>query len=124
MQGGPQQAWPMQEPAAQDLAIFRPVIESVTVVNSSEALLAAVKRGDSHIQLRAHLDLTDMALNGASSVLGEIPWAVQSIQVRSSISSEHLYKLFVRCCTACTSHLNDVQCCQSVNHTCSEQASC
>lgn len=72
----------MQEPAPEDLAMFEPMIETVTVVKSSESLLAAVRRGDGHMQLQAHLNLTGIG-DGLYSGIGEVPWAVQSIQVRA-----------------------------------------
>lgn len=70
---------------AEDLVNHQTLTETITLVNSSESLVAAVKRGDRHIQLRAHLNFT-----GVFSVrarLGVIPWAVQSIQVRRCLAA-------------------------------------
>lgn len=73
----------MQDPREDELYMFSPAIETVTIVNSSETLLASVKRGDRHIQLQAHLNLTKVrGVHGVTSGLGEVPWTVQSIQVR------------------------------------------
>ena len=73
----------MQEPSKEELSILSPAIETVTIVNSSETLLAAVKRGDRHIQLQAHLNLTNVGgVHSVNSGFGEMPWTVQSIQVR------------------------------------------
>ena len=56
--------------------------ESVTVVTTAEQLIAAVGRGDAHIELQAHLDLTAPSVSSSAVILGDIiPSSVQSITV-------------------------------------------
>ena len=52
--------------------------DNVTVVETALQLRTAVAEGASHIEIRAHLDLT--ALDGGSN-LGAIPPGVKSIRV-------------------------------------------
>lgn len=61
--------------------LFTPPSGVVTVVNSTNAMLAAVRRGDHHIEIRAHLDLTVLGSNWMNPGFGEIPYSVKSIQV-------------------------------------------
>lgn len=76
------------------------VIPDVTVVRSASALLEEITRGTARIEIRAHLDLTELASAtddngfrltmsegdsfGSSYVLGTVPSTVQSIRVRLS----------------------------------------
>lgn len=53
----------------------------VTVVTTTEELRNATERGEAHIEIRDHLDLTSLPLDGFE-LLGEIPSTVQSIRVR------------------------------------------
>jgi hypothetical protein len=52
----------------------------VTVVTTAIEFQQAVAAGEAHIEIRAHLDLSDLELLGPF-ILGDIPPTVQSIQV-------------------------------------------
>ena len=56
---------------------------SVTVVRSARALQEAVGRGDAHIEIQAHIDLTSLKPPSKGLLLGVVPPTVRSIQVRS-----------------------------------------
>lgn len=59
-----------------------------TVVKTAEELESAVQRGDEHIELQAHLDLTGLKMKdcggGVNCLLGPIPASVKSIRVRGT----------------------------------------
>ena len=64
-------------------------VEGVTVVETAKALQEAVAAGKAHIEIRAHLDLTALALLGNSILRGipETTKRTKSIRVRCWISS-------------------------------------
>lgn len=56
---------------------------NVTVVSTPTALIAAVTRGDPHIEIRDHLDMTTVELGEYESVyLENPPSTVKSIRAR------------------------------------------
>lgn len=55
---------------------------SVTVVKGAAALQEAVQRGDPHIEIQAHLDLTGLKPLTKGLLLGIVPPTVRSIRVR------------------------------------------
>lgn len=76
---------------------------NVTAVTSPEQLLAAVKRGDEHIEIQAHLDLTSIPpLDNSGAypiILGFVEKSVKSIRVRFNLSpySFMYFLIRVRC---------------------------
>jgi hypothetical protein len=55
----------------------------VTAVSTPQQLLDAASRGDAHIEIRQHLDLTTATpLEPVPRILGGLPSSVQSIRVR------------------------------------------
>lgn len=69
-----------------------------TVVKTAEELQAAVKRGDVHIEIQDHLDLTDLEMQdceGKSCILGLVPSTVKSIRVRTTLASSACFPLFL-----------------------------
>ena len=54
----------------------------VAVVEIAEALQEAVAAGKPHIEIRAHLDLTELDLLDVIDILGAIPETVKSIRER------------------------------------------
>lgn len=57
--------------------------EYVTTVSTAEELVEAVARGDAHIELQAHVDLTALEESSSAFLLGDaVPGSVQSITVR------------------------------------------
>jgi hypothetical protein len=57
----------------------------VTAVSTPQQLLTAVTRGDTHIEVRQHLDLTTVTARDNIEdpvLLGNLPESIQSIRVR------------------------------------------
>lgn len=60
----------------------KPVKDAVTVVTTPEALVAAVKRGDAHIEVQEHLHMPKISWAAVKPNLGDVPFSVLSITVR------------------------------------------
>lgn len=75
----------------QEMDLFTPPNRIISVVNSTNAMLAAVRRGDHHIEMRAHLDLTVLGSNWMNPGVGEIPYTVKSIQACTLLQYVVLY---------------------------------
>lgn len=58
----------------------------VTAVHTAQELVRAVEDGATHIEIRAHLDLTSILPRGnldpGPVLLGELPLSIQSFRVR------------------------------------------
>lgn len=85
--GSEQQPVPRTPHASSNTSRRLQADSNVTVVTTAEELLEAVTRGDPHIELQAHLDLTsqDFIVEERSQfkfLMGSIPASVESIRVR------------------------------------------
>lgn len=67
--------------AVQATASRKPVKDAVTVVTTAEAFVAAVKRGDAHIEVQEHLHMPEISWAAVKPNLGDIPFSVLSITV-------------------------------------------
>lgn len=73
-------------PQFQRSRALRQQAPDIIEVRTAQELVTAVERGDVHIEIREHLDLTGISplgnLDPGPVLLGEIPLSVQSIRVR------------------------------------------
>lgn len=68
----------------------------VTVVNTAAQLLGAVLKGQQHIEIQSHLDLTKLQARASrltDGVFGDVPASVQSIRVRRSYHGKHVVRM-------------------------------
>jgi hypothetical protein len=56
----------------------------ITIVETPTALKTAVEAGSEHIEIRAHLDLSELALTENDRIFGRVPASVKSIRVRTT----------------------------------------
>jgi hypothetical protein len=106
-----------------------------TVVRTPKQLLDAVSRGDAHIEIRQHLDLTMVtplgggAKDNVPNILSRLPPSVQSIRVRDCGMLQTFMhsqprcaaQLQVACCGGPEHHTGDKVLC-TLNAQCSSEA--
>lgn len=74
----------------QAAASKKPVKDAVTVVTTADAFIAAVKRGDAHIEVQEHIKMPPVSWAAVKPNLGDIPFSVLSITVRLHTKSVHV----------------------------------
>lgn len=81
-----------------------------TIVTTPEQLQEAVQRGDEHIEVQKHLDLTGLAMQncggGVNCILGAVPATVKTIRVCQSLFVSQPHILWIHRYLICVARLS------------------